>query len=210
MATPVYPATNNAEAIELNISNANQFFTILQGGIDDFIVTYEGNGEIPSVARALHEAAAYKTPLPWETTGEETDLLQPRVFEGGAYAPLQVPAPFSERPSINYWRLLQTNVVKSNIDATTDPTVNDDETEGYSVNSLWINKNTNDIFRCLDATEGAAVWVKSSLDVDDLGGLALGDTAADVPYDNTASGLSAENVQSAIDEFVNEINGGSY
>ena len=57
MANHVYPASNNAEAIALNISNANQFYTVLQGSIDDFIPTYEGNGEIPSVAKALNEAA---------------------------------------------------------------------------------------------------------------------------------------------------------
>jgi len=201
MATPVYPATNNAEAIELNISNANQFFTILQGGIDDFIVTYEGNGEIPSVARALHEAAAYKAPLPWETTGEETQLLQTYSFEGGIYAPITVPAPFSTTPDSDFWRLLQTNVIKSTVDATSDPTVNNDETKGYSVNSLWINQSTSEVFRCLDATVGAAVWVKTTLTIDELGALAIANNASDVPYDNTASGYSATNVQEAIDNF---------
>lgn len=38
-----------------------------------------------------------------------------------------------------------------------DPTVDDDETKGYSVFSLW--KGVNDeVFICVDASEGAAVW----------------------------------------------------
>jgi len=103
MAT--YPATNNSEAIDLNISNANQFFTILQGGIEDTIPTYEGNGEIPSVSKALAEAAAYREPIAWATIGEETNLLQPRNYDGNIYVPLKVPAPLSASPDEEYWRL---------------------------------------------------------------------------------------------------------
>ena len=134
MATPVYPATNNAEAIELNISNANQFFTILQGGIDDFIVTYEGNGEIPSVAKALHEAAAYRTPLPWQTSGEETDLLQPRLFDGDIYVPLSVPAPFNTTPDNAYWRMYSTRNAGVTVDNQTF--TGDGTTTDFSIPSM--------------------------------------------------------------------------
>jgi len=115
MANPVYPATNNAEAVELNIYNANQFFTVLNGGIDASISTYEGNGDIPSIAKALNEAAAYKTPLDWATSGEETDLLQPRLFENGLYIPLKVPAPFAASPSSSAWRLAFTSYAASEV-----------------------------------------------------------------------------------------------
>ena len=106
MSTIVYPATSNSEAIELNISNANQFFTILRGGPDDSIPTFEGFGEVPSVAKALAEAAAYKTPLPWQTTGTQSDILQPRVFNDEIYVPLKSPASFGTTPSSSDWRLL--------------------------------------------------------------------------------------------------------
>ena len=105
MAGPKYPAVTNAEAIDLNIFTSNQFYTVLQGGIDDSITTYEGNGDIPSVAKALNEAAAYKVPLAWQTTGEATDLMQPYEYDGNVYVPISVPAPFSAAPSIDHWRL---------------------------------------------------------------------------------------------------------
>jgi hypothetical protein len=37
------------------------------------------------------------------------------------------------------------------------PTVNDDDTKGYGVDSRWILDN-GDVYVCTDATEGAAVW----------------------------------------------------
>ncbi len=103
MAT--YPANTNNEAIELNIQNANQFHKVLQGNITDFIETYEGEGDIPSVAKAMYEAAAYKVGLPWEQGTTETDLLQPRIFGNEYYVPLQVPAVMGEEPVNSSWRL---------------------------------------------------------------------------------------------------------
>ena len=63
---------------------------------------------------------------------------------------------------------------KRNI-AATDPAVTNDETEGYSEWSLWANSSTSEVFRCIDATEGAAVWVKTTLTIDELGTAALED-----------------------------------
>lgn len=42
--------------------------------------------------------------------------------------------------------------------ATVDPTVNNDDTEGYDVNSIWTNTMTPESFICWDASTGAAVW----------------------------------------------------
>ncbi len=42
---------------------------------------------------------------------------------------------------------------------TTSPTVNDDEGEGYAVFSRWINALEGLEFVCVDASEGAAIWV---------------------------------------------------
>lgn len=48
---------------------------------------------------------------------------------------------------------------KHNLTATTDPTVNDDASQGYSIGSMWVNGSADTIFFCADATVGAAVWV---------------------------------------------------
>jgi len=54
--------------------------------------------------------------------------------------------------------------------STSNPTVNDDGTQGYSINSTWINTSgTGEVFRCIDITTGAAVWIKTTLTIDELG-----------------------------------------
>lgn len=58
---------------------------------------------------------------------------------------------------------------------TTDPTVTDDDSAGYSVRSSWINTSSGEIFRCIDNTTGAAVWVKTSFTLDELGSMASQD-----------------------------------
>ena len=45
-----------------------------------------------------------------------------------------------------------------NLDATTDPTVDDDGTQGYCEGSHWLNVSTGKAFVCLDNATGAAVW----------------------------------------------------
>lgn len=49
------------------------------------------------------------------------------------------------------------SLVSNNYTATTDPTVNDD-IDSYSVGSEWINTLTGGAFKCVDNTDGAAVW----------------------------------------------------
>lgn len=46
------------------------------------------------------------------------------------------------------------------LDATTDPTGDNDETEGYEVGSLWFNITDNKIFQCIDPTSSSAVWIE--------------------------------------------------
>lgn len=52
-----------------------------------------------------------------------------------------------------------TLLFKCNITATTDPTVSDDGTQGYSITSIWTNTKTAVTFMCVDSTTGAAVWM---------------------------------------------------
>lgn len=43
-----------------------------------------------------------------------------------------------------------------------DPTVDDDTTLGYEVGSIWLNTTNDKAFICLDATDGAAVWLSTT------------------------------------------------
>lgn len=48
--------------------------------------------------------------------------------------------------------------IKSNLGASTDPTVTSDTNAGYSVGSVWINTTLDKVFVCVDAGAGVAVW----------------------------------------------------
>jgi hypothetical protein len=48
---------------------------------------------------------------------------------------------------------------KHNYTATTAPTVNDDELDGYGVDSRWFDQVSLVPYFCIDATAGAAVWI---------------------------------------------------
>jgi|GEM_PF-7075946 len=76
----------------------------------------------------------------------------------------------------------------ANLTAAAPPTIDDDETQGYEPLSVWIDISNGEYYKCLDATAGAAVWVKSSLTIDELGALALANDASGVPYSGSAPG----------------------
>lgn len=100
-----YPATTNDEAVALNVQTSNQFSEVINGSITKEVTTYEGNGPIPSVSKALYDAAAYKVPTAWSAGGTETDLMQPREYNNRIYVPLAVPADMDSVPDSTQWRL---------------------------------------------------------------------------------------------------------
>jgi len=51
-----------------------------------------------------------------------------------------------------------TKAKRDNYVATTDPTANDDSTDGYTIGSVWVNTSTDRIWICVDATATAAIW----------------------------------------------------
>ena len=90
----------------------------------------------------------------------------------------------------------------NNLTATAAPTANDDEGDGYEPLSRWVDTSQGEFYVCLDATAGAAVWQLASLTIDDLGALALGDGAGDVPYSGAAPGAD---VAAALDALQNQL-----
>jgi len=44
--------------------------------------------------------------------------------------------------------------------SSSDPTTSDDETEGFVVGNFWLNTIDGGLFRCTDASTGAAVWTE--------------------------------------------------
>lgn len=63
------------------------------------------------------------------------------------------------------------NVRKVNA-ATVDPAASNDTTEGYEINSQWVNTSTNEVFVAVDVSAGAAVWEQTTIN-DELGTVAF-------------------------------------
>lgn len=53
---------------------------------------------------------------------------------------------------------IKNSSIKDSRNESSSPSENNDETEGYSVGSIWINQSNDEWFFCKDATEGDAVW----------------------------------------------------
>lgn len=73
--------------------------------------------------------------------------------------------------------LLPTN----NFTAVVAPTVSDDAGSGYSVGSRWVDTVSDESYICVDAANGAAVWVNSTLTSDELGPLSVLATVGSAP-----------------------------
>jgi len=82
----------------------------------------------------------------------------------------------------------------------TNPTVNDDSLIGFKVGDQWLNTESDKYYILMDDSSRNAVWLEDQL----TGDSAL---AINVVYDPTESGLTAENVQTALDEIVTLIPG---
>jgi hypothetical protein len=92
-----------------------------------------------------------------ETTPEERGLTTEQFKAKFDEAPTNIKTDLNENiiPKINEQL---SNIVKNNYAATADPTVNDDTSKGYLVGSEWVNTTTGIGYKCMDATNGAAVW----------------------------------------------------
>ena len=56
---------------------------------------------------------------------------------------------------------------KNNYAATVAPDADNDTADGYVIGSMWTNTTATprEVYQCVDATEGAAVWVNLSLEI---------------------------------------------
>lgn len=92
--------------------------------------------------------------VPAASTGFDGDFYLDTTNVGYYYGPKTsgvwgAPHPFGN--SLN-------GVPLVNVTATTAPTVSNDNTQGYSRGSYWINTLTNVYYVCTNASTGAAVW----------------------------------------------------
>ena len=66
---------------------------------------------------------------------------------------------------------------KDNFAGSLAPGIDDDETQGYSMGSVWVNitASPHEFYRCADPADGAAVWLNTTLEAGELGTAALAD-----------------------------------
>lgn len=81
-------------------------------------------------------------------------------------------APIGSRPegSAKYWaeQAAAYSPPNNNWTATVDPTVTNDQSQGWTKGSQWYNSVSQEIFVCADNTIGAAVWIKTTLTIDEI------------------------------------------
>lgn len=70
----------------------------------------------------------------------------------------------------------------NNYSAVTDPGPTNDVNDGYSVGSIWMNQNLSpvEVWRCVDNSAGTAVWIKTSLTIDELATVAVSGDSDDL------------------------------
>jgi len=87
----------------------------------------------------------------------------------------------SQTDTFNTWRVRTNQIIDwLNGPGTTNihvglvpPTVTDDLAAGFQVGSVWIDNGStpNEVYRCTDNTNGAAVWLNTTLEIGDLGSI---------------------------------------
>jgi len=73
----------------------------------------------------------------------------------------------TERYHLNTLQYTQA-IILDKLDATTAPTVSDDNTEGYSIGSEWFDITNKKKYSCLDASTGAAIWKEAAGGTNDV------------------------------------------
>ena len=109
------------------------------------------------------------------------------------------------------WVTLSYAFPYSNNTATTAPAVTDDSSDGYTIGSNWYDVTADEAYRCVDATVGAAVWLNTTLTIDDLGAAAtkgfIDDDTFATATDDTAA--SSESIKAYVDANKFAINEGT-
>lgn len=90
-----------------------------------------------------------------------TDTYANKATISGTYADQLKEYPFANAADVlrydgSQWQ--PTHLPQNKLDATSAPTVNDDDTQGYSIGSHWVDVSADVFYICADASTGAAVW----------------------------------------------------
>jgi len=155
----------------LNVSGVVPVVQIPGLGTDKIISGVFANERISQSSVKQYEAALSLTLSQITDRGALTshDTVSTGLVDDGAITESKLSAAVQEK--IN-------RAAKNNFNSTVDPTSNDDSGDGYVEGSVWVNTTTDESFRLVDATSGAAQWAKTTLTADELGSMAFQNAAA--------------------------------
>lgn len=137
-------------------------------GADNFHDEYQGDLDLISPNSTYYIDPAFVSNFPTELGtdfGFIQTLQQSANYTVQVLYDMEVSKAWYRRKtsgSFSQWKksmdLTDSEVVKNSFTKAFDPGVTNDDTEGYSQGSLWVNQNNGEAFICADASTGAAVW----------------------------------------------------
>lgn len=78
------------------------------------------------------------------------------VVATSAYYPAELNSSYDGAATFAQWS--NATGITNNFSATSDPTVSNDTSQGYTPGSMWLNTTTGEMWRCVSNGSGAAVW----------------------------------------------------
>jgi D-alanyl-D-alanine dipeptidase len=85
----------------------------------------------------------------------------------------------------------------NNFSATTNPTSSNDNSEGYSVGSLWVDVTNDEAYVALDVSSGAAIWGHVSVEVPPAASVTIADAGGIITATEVEGAL--QEIQTALD-----------
>jgi len=162
--------------------------TFLSSSWDKVLAVYAKLADIEQVADAI-EAGEIEDFLLAEdiNTIEKLNAILTDGSLGNFASQAEAEAGIAEDKTMSPLRVAQAIAVfasttQNNFSGVGAPSITDDTTQGYSAGSVWIDitASPNESYRCSDPSEGAAVWLKTTLTADELALVAMTGSSDDL------------------------------
>ncbi|OKH89208.1 virulence factor Pgp3 [Thalassospira sp. TSL5-1] len=181
------------EQLEASVSKLNTDSDIMHQIVHanwQTVVNTEG-GPVKSLAKAIYDLeAAYAADdviAISQTNNNDAFNWANRAPDSG-YTDSAGHTGYSARHYAQKAKVAASQLPTNKFDATRDPGVNDDANAGFAAGSNWLNVSSKEAFKCIDSAVGAAVWVTTTLTLDELGTAAaqnVGTGAGQIPILDT-------------------------